>query len=181
MRPKDPFILHLYFFPFDDRAKEKVEKKEKRNYPIEHPRPGRPFRMNTPHIIKVPGASIHPKEGITFTRKTPPNYFKVKTRLENDLQMTLIREEDKEEVWDATFEKDELDQILPERDEPRRNSEADKLCQQELIHEEQYSEITQSLTSQESMRKICDIIRKHRDAVKAKFISVLQTEKLYHF
>ncbi|XP_077054757.1 apoptosis-associated speck-like protein containing a CARD [Siphateles boraxobius] len=58
---------------------------------------------------------------------------------------------------------------------------ADKLCQQKLLHEEQYSEITQSLTSQESMREICNIIRKHRDPVKAKFISVLQEEKLYHF
>ncbi|XDV17083.1 hypothetical protein PO909_016519 [Leuciscus waleckii] len=218
MRSKDPLILHLYFFPVDDHAKEKVEKKEKSYDPIDYPRPGRPIRMNTPHTLDVPGAStIHPKEGITLTRETPPNFFRVKTRLENDLQMTLIREEDKEEVWDATFEKDDLihpkrdeprlnsDLIRPKRDEPCLNSEADKaryfdnhwpdliqrvtnvqiiadkLCQQELIHEEQYSEITQSLTSQESMRKICDIIRKHRDPVKAEFISVLQEEKLYHF
>ncbi|KAK7160994.1 hypothetical protein R3I94_003840 [Phoxinus phoxinus] len=92
-----------------------------------------------------------------------------------------------------------------ERDEPRLNTEADKaryfdshwadivqgvtnvriiadkLRQLELIHEEQYSEITQSSTNQESMRKICEIIRRCRDPVKAKLISVLQEEKLYHF
>ncbi|XP_051760329.1 NACHT, LRR and PYD domains-containing protein 1 homolog isoform X2 [Ctenopharyngodon idella] len=216
MRSKVPLILHVYFFPFDECAKEKVEKDEKSSCPIPHPRPDRPFRMKTPHILDVPGAlTIHPKEGITFRRETPPNYFKVTTRLENDLQMTLIRKEDKEEVWPATILKDEFDQrdepclnsdlIHPIRDKPCLNSEADKaryfdnhwpdliqgvtnvgfiadkLCQQQLIHEEQYSEITQSLTSQESMRKICDIIRKHRDDVKAKFISVLQEEKLYHF
>ncbi|KAK7160969.1 hypothetical protein R3I94_003823 [Phoxinus phoxinus] len=205
MRSKDPLILHLYFFPFDDRAKEKVEKNEKRNDPIEHPRPDRPFRMKTPHKLAVPGATIHPIEGITLRRETDPNFFKVKTRLENDLQMTLTREEDQKTVWTATIEKDELDLIRPKRDEPRLNSVAskaryfdshwadivqgvtniqiiaDKLCQQKLIHDEQYSEITQSLTSQESMRKICDIIRKHRDPVKAEFISVLQEEKLYHF
>ncbi|XP_048051649.1 uncharacterized protein LOC125271592 isoform X3 [Megalobrama amblycephala] len=202
---KVPLILHVYFFPVDDCAKEKIEKNEKSSYPIKHPRPDRPFRMKTPHILDVPGASIHPKEGITLRRETDPNFFKIKTRLENDLQMTLIRKEDEEEVWTAVFEKDELDLINPKRDEPRLNSEedkaryfdnhwsnliqkvenvkiiADKLCQQQLIHKEQYSEITQSLTSQESMRKICDIIRKHRDDVKAKFISVLQEEKLYHF
>ncbi|KAK9981864.1 hypothetical protein ABG768_001388, partial [Culter alburnus] len=205
MHSKDPLILHVYFFPFDDCAKEKVEKDEKSSCPIPHPRPDRPFRMKTPHILDIPGASIHPKEGITLRRETPPNYFKVKTRLGNDLQMTLIREEDQKTVWTATILKDELDQSHPKRDEPCLNSDADKaryfddhwpdliqgvtnvgfiadkLCQQQLIHEEQYSEITQSLTSQESMRKICDIIRKHRDDVKAKFISVLQEEKLYHF
>ncbi|XDV17057.1 hypothetical protein PO909_016505 [Leuciscus waleckii] len=206
MCSKDPLILHLYIFPFDPCEKKKVEETEKSfsSCIIRYPRPGRPFRMNTPHILDVPGAStIHPKEGITLTRETPPNYFRVKTRLENDLQMTFIREEDKEKVWDAIIEKDDL--IHPKRDEPCLNSEedkarhfdkhwseliqgvtnvqiiADKLRQQELIHEEQYSEITQSLTSQESMRKICEIIRKHSDTVKAEFIAVLQKEKLYHF
>ncbi|CAM4458770.1 unnamed protein product [Leuciscus chuanchicus] len=58
---------------------------------------------------------------------------------------------------------------------------ADKLCQQELIHDEQYSGITESSTSQDKMRKICNIIRKHKDPEKAKFISILQEEKLYHF
>ncbi|XDV17108.1 hypothetical protein PO909_016532 [Leuciscus waleckii] len=220
MRSKDPLILHLYFFPFDDRAKKNVEKKEKRNDPIEHPRPDGPFRMKKLHILDVPGAStITPEKGITLRRENHPNFFKVNTSLENDLKMTLIREEDQKPVWTTTIKKNEFDLIRPKRDEPRLNSDqirpkrdeprlnseadkaryfdnhwpdliqgvtnvqiiADKLCQQKLMHEEQYSEITQSLTSQESMRKICDIIRKHRDHVKAEFISVLQKEKLYLF
>ncbi|XP_048051532.1 uncharacterized protein LOC125271540 [Megalobrama amblycephala] len=90
MCSKDPLILHVYFFPVDDCVKEKIEKNEKSSCPIPHPRPDRPFRMKTPHILDVPGASIHPKEGITLRRETDPNYFKVTTRLENDLQMTLI-------------------------------------------------------------------------------------------
>ncbi|XP_048051571.1 NACHT, LRR and PYD domains-containing protein 12-like isoform X3 [Megalobrama amblycephala] len=125
MHSKVPLILHVYFFPFDDCAKEKVEKEEKSSCPIPHPRPDRPFRMKTPHILDISGAlTIHPKEGITLRRETPPNYFKVTTRLENDLQMTLIREEDKEEVWTATILKYELDLINPKRDEPNLNSEA---------------------------------------------------------
>ncbi|XP_039546887.1 NACHT, LRR and PYD domains-containing protein 3-like isoform X2 [Pimephales promelas] len=216
LRSQDPLILHLYLFPFDECAKEKVEETEKSfsSCIIRHPRPGRPFEMRTPHMLSVSdAATISPEEGITLTRETPPNFFKVNIRLENDLQMTLIREEDQKKVWTTTIQKEEFkyelllnrDQIRPERDEPRLNSEADKaryfdnhwsdiiqgvtnvqiiadkLCQQELIHEEQYSEITQSVTSQEKMRKICDIIRKHGDDVKAKFISVLQEENLYHF
>ncbi|XP_048050963.1 NACHT, LRR and PYD domains-containing protein 12-like isoform X2 [Megalobrama amblycephala] len=52
---------------------------------------------------------------------------------------------------------------------------ADELYQQKIIHPEQYSEITrENLTSQESMREMCEIIDKHSDAVKAKFISILQ-------
>ncbi len=117
MRSKAPLILHVYFFPFDDCAKEKVEKIEKSSYSILHPRPDRPFQMKTPHILDVPGASsIHPKEGITLRRETDPNFFKIIKRLENDLQMTLIREEDKKIVWTATLEKDELDQIHPQRE-----------------------------------------------------------------
>ncbi|XDV42471.1 hypothetical protein PO909_011127 [Leuciscus waleckii] len=149
MRSKDPLILFIYFFPYDDYEKEKVEKTEKSNEPIKHPKPDRPFRMKTPHFLTIPGALIHPNEGISFRRETPPNFFKVNTRLKNDLQVTLLREEDGVKNG----------QII-----------ADKLCQQKLIHEEQHLEITQSYTS---MRKICDIIRKHRDAVKAEFISVL--------
>ncbi|XP_067259555.1 uncharacterized protein [Chanodichthys erythropterus] len=125
MFSKVPLILHIYFFPFDDCAKEKVEKNEKSSCPIKHPRPDRPFRMKTPHNLNVPGASIHPKEGITLRRETDPNYFKVKTRLENDLQMTLIREEDQKTAWTAIIEKDELDQIHPKRDESHLNSEAE--------------------------------------------------------
>ncbi len=204
MRSEVPLILHVYLFPFEDCAKEKVEKIEKSNVLIPHPRPDRPFRMKMPHILDVPGASVHPKEGITLRRETNPNFFKIKARLENDLQMTL-REKDREIVWTAIIEKDELDQIHSQRDESRLKSEADKaryfdnhwsdliqrvknfqiiadkLLQQQLIHEEQYSQIKESLTSQEGMRKICDIVRKHRDAVKAKLISILQEEKLFHF
>ncbi len=205
MRSKAPLILHVYLFPFDDGAKEKVKKEEESNVLIPHPRPDRPFRMKTPHVLDVLGASIHPTEGITLRRETDPNFFKIKTRLENDLQMTLIREEDKKIVWTAIIEKDELDQIHSQRDESRLKSDADKaryfdnhwsdliqrvknvkiiadkLLQQKLIHKEQYSEITQSLTSQDGMRKICDIISNHNDAVKSKLISVLQEEKLFHF
>lgn len=101
------------------------------------------------------------------------------------------------ENWTATTQKNEL--INLKKDEPHLNSEAykaqlfnkhwpdliqrvknvkiiaDKLLVQEIIHEEQYSEITHDrLTSAESMRKICEIIRKHSDTVKAKFISILQ-------
>ncbi len=206
MRSEVPLILHVYLFPFDDGAKEKVKKEEESNVLIPHPRPDRPFQMKTPHILAVPGASVYPTEGITLRRETNPNFFKIKTRLENDLQITFIREEDKKIVWTVIIEKDELDQIHPQRDEPRLKSEADKaryfdnhwselnqkvknvkiiadkLLQQKLIHQEQYSEITHDrLTSQDGMRKICDIIRRHSDAVKAKLISILQEENLYHF
>ncbi|KAL0161768.1 hypothetical protein M9458_045493 [Cirrhinus mrigala] len=207
MRPKAPLTLHVYFFPVDDCVKEKVEKKEESNsnYSIMHPRPDRPLRMKTPHILDVPGASVHPQEGITLRRETDPNFFKIKTRLENNLQMTLIRAEDKKIVWSAIIEKDEFDQNYPQRDEPRLKSDtdkaryfddhwpeliqrvknvpiiADKLLQQQLIHEEQYSQIKESLTSQDGMRKICDIIRVKDDAAKAELISILQEKNLYHF
>ncbi|XDV16989.1 hypothetical protein PO909_016463 [Leuciscus waleckii] len=106
MRSKDPLLLHLYLFPFDDHAKEKIEKKEKSSYPVLHPWPDRPFRMKKPHMLDVPGAfTINPEEGITFRRETPPNFFSVNTSLENDLQMTLIREEDQETVWTTTIKK----------------------------------------------------------------------------
>ncbi|CAM4695413.1 unnamed protein product [Leuciscus chuanchicus] len=113
MRSKDPLILFIYFFPYDDYEKEKVEKTEKSNEPIKHPKPDRPFRMKTPHFLTIPGALIHPNEGISFRRETPPNFFKVNTRLKNDLQVTLLREEDQKTVWTATIRKDELDLIRP--------------------------------------------------------------------
>ncbi|XP_048051672.1 NACHT, LRR and PYD domains-containing protein 3-like [Megalobrama amblycephala] len=113
MCSKVPVILHVYFFPFDDCVKEKVERDEKSSYPIKHPRPDRPLRMKTPHKLSVPGASIHPNEGITFRRETPPNYFKVTTRLENDLYLSLTRTGNEEDfVWTAIIERDELNQIL---------------------------------------------------------------------
>ncbi|XP_067296743.1 guanylate-binding protein 4-like [Pseudorasbora parva] len=94
--------------------------------------------------------------------------------------------------------------INQKKDEPRLNSEAykarlfdkrwsdlvqrvknvrsiaDKLLQQKTIHEEQYSQITRGhLTSADSMREICGIMRSQSDAVKAKFISILQEEEPY--
>lgn len=63
-------ILSFYMstvFPFDDRLKSDVEKKE-----IEHPRPDRPFRMNAPHFLNVPHACVHPKEGIMLRRNNTP-------------------------------------------------------------------------------------------------------------
>ncbi|KAL0194852.1 hypothetical protein M9458_008424, partial [Cirrhinus mrigala] len=116
MRPKASRILHVYFFPIDDCAKQKVQKEEESNVSIPHPRPDRPIRMKTPHILDVPGASsVHPREGITLRRQTDPNFFKIITHLD-DLQMTLIREEDKKNVWFATLVKDDFDQIHPQRD-----------------------------------------------------------------
>ncbi len=103
MRSREPLILHVYFFPVDACAKENVERSEESSYLIWHPRPDRPFRMKKPHDLDVPGASVHPKEGITFRRETAPNFFKIKTRLENELQITLIREEDKKIAWTATL------------------------------------------------------------------------------
>uniref|UniRef100_A0A8C1RYP2 Uncharacterized protein n=1 Tax=Cyprinus carpio TaxID=7962 RepID=A0A8C1RYP2_CYPCA len=176
MRSKAPLILHVYLFPFEARAKAEVEKIEKSSYLISHPRPDRPFRMKTPNFLEVPGASVHPKEGITLRREMDPNFFKIKASLENDLQMTLIREEDKKIVWTATLKKEELVQNHPQRDESRLKSEAekaryfddhwpdliqrvtdvqiiaDKLLQQKIINEEQYSEITEKCTTHRSRR-----------------------------
>uniref|UniRef100_A0A8C1CY41 Uncharacterized protein n=1 Tax=Cyprinus carpio carpio TaxID=630221 RepID=A0A8C1CY41_CYPCA len=189
MRSKAPLILHVYLFPFEARAKAEVEKIEKSSYLISHPRPDRPFRMKTPNFLEVPGASVHPKEGITLRREMDPNFFKIKASLENDLQMTLIREEDKKIVWTATIKKEELVQIHPQRDESRLKNEAekaryfddhwpdliqrvtdvqiiaDKLLQQKIINEELYSEITESLTRQDGMKHICDVIRKRAGSV----------------
>uniref|UniRef100_A0A8C2JFX9 FIIND domain-containing protein n=1 Tax=Cyprinus carpio TaxID=7962 RepID=A0A8C2JFX9_CYPCA len=176
MRSKAPLILHVYLFPFEARAKAEVEKIEKSSYLISHPRPDRPFRMKTPNFLEVPGASVHPKEGITLRREMDPNFFKIKASLENDLQMTLIREEDKKIVWTATIKKEELVQIHPQRDESRLKNEAekaryfddhwpdliqrvtdvqiiaDKLLQQKIINEELYSEITERAGSVEVIR-----------------------------
>ncbi|XP_058626444.1 NACHT, LRR and PYD domains-containing protein 3-like [Onychostoma macrolepis] len=212
MCSKDPLILHVYFFPLDEHLKEVVEKEEKSSHPIKQPRPDKAFRMKTPHFLNVAGASVHPKEGITLRRNTVPNFFKVKMHLENDLEMTLIRDEDNcpdcNIVWTATIEKDELYQINTKKDEQHLllNSDkdkaaffdnnfahliqrvvnvktvADQLLQQDVIDEEQYLQITHdNLTSVDSMRKICDIVRKHSVTVKAKLITIIRDEKLYDF
>ncbi|KAL1281632.1 hypothetical protein QQF64_000435 [Cirrhinus molitorella] len=107
MHLKDTLILHVYFFPFDECAEQKVRKKEESYVLIPHPRPDRPLQMKT-HILKVPHASVHPKEGITLRRETAPNFFKINPRREKDVRMTLIRQEDKEKVWTATLVKEEL-------------------------------------------------------------------------
>ncbi|XP_051966657.1 protein NLRC5-like isoform X43 [Xyrauchen texanus] len=204
MRCKVPCILHVYIFPFDSHSKEVVEKNERSSYQISHPRPDRPFRINTPHLLNVPGASVHPKEGITLRSGIDPNFFKIKQQLENDIEMTLIREEDQKVVWTATIEKDELAQINPKKDEPHLKSEtdkaeffdkhwgtlvervqnvrpvADKLLEQRIILGEQYAGITHTnSTCQDSMREICTIVRAGGSIVKAKFISILHEVEHY--
>ncbi|XP_051769468.1 NACHT, LRR and PYD domains-containing protein 1 homolog [Ctenopharyngodon idella] len=207
MRCKDPLILHIYFFPVNDTcSKEKVEHIEKSSHPISHPRPNRPFRMKTPHLLEVPGASVHPVEGISFRTDVDPNFFKVKQLQDGDVQMNLIREEDKKSVWTATIWKDELVQLNQKKvqDEPQLNSEidkakffdkhrsaliqrvknvksiADKLREQRIIHEELYSEITHcNLSSQDSMRKICYTVHSSGVIAKAQFIMILQEEEPY--
>ncbi|XP_050957394.1 NACHT, LRR and PYD domains-containing protein 1 homolog [Labeo rohita] len=111
------------------------------------------------------------------------------------------------EKWTATTKKDEPNLTDLKKDEPRLNTEADKaryfdnnwsdliqkvtnvkiiadrLLLHNIIHEEQYSQITHaSLTTADSMRKICDIIRRRSDSVKALFISILQEvdKNLFH-
>lgn len=58
------------------------------------------------------------------------------------------------------------------------NAIADKLLQKKIINEEIYSEITHpNSTKEESMRKICSIVRKGSVAVKNLLISILQEEE----
>ncbi|XP_051554294.1 NACHT, LRR and PYD domains-containing protein 1 homolog [Myxocyprinus asiaticus] len=204
---KDPLILHVYFFPLNDNcSKEKVEQNEKSSHRIRHPRPDKPFRMKTPHLLEVPDASVHPIEGITFRRDTDPNFFKVKQDRDGDVQMTLIREEDRMTVWKATIWKNEIAQINPRQiqNEPQLNCEitvstfvkkhwsslidrvknvksiADKLHEQEIIDKELYLEITQTnLTSRDSMREICSKVDSSGMVAQAKFISVLREMEPY--
>ncbi|XP_048019697.1 NACHT, LRR and PYD domains-containing protein 1 homolog [Megalobrama amblycephala] len=126
---KDPLILHIYFFPVNDTfSKEKVKQNEKSSHPISHPRPNRPFRMKTPHLLEVPGASVHPVEGISFTTDVDPNFFEILQRQHGDVQMNLIREEDKKSVWTATIWKAKLDQLNQRQvqDKPQLNSDVNK-------------------------------------------------------
>ncbi|XP_067308754.1 NACHT, LRR and PYD domains-containing protein 1 homolog [Pseudorasbora parva] len=206
---KDPLILHIYFFPVNDTcSKEKVEQNEKSSHLISHPRPNRPFRMKTPHLLEVPGASVHPVEGISFRTDVEPNFFEIMQHLHGDVQMNLIREEDKKSVWTATIWKDKLAQLSQRQvqHEPQLNSGidkvkffddhrlaliqrvknvksiADKLYEHRIIHEELYSEITQTnLTSQDSMRKICYTVHSSGMIAKAQFIVILQEEEPYLF
>ncbi|XP_067219617.1 NACHT, LRR and PYD domains-containing protein 1 homolog isoform X2 [Chanodichthys erythropterus] len=58
------------------------------------------------------------------------------------------------------------------------NAIADKLLQKQIINEEIYSEITHpNSTKEESMRKICSVVRKGSVAVKNLLISILQEEE----
>ncbi|XP_056336766.1 NACHT, LRR and PYD domains-containing protein 1 homolog [Danio aesculapii] len=203
MRCRDPLILHVYFFPVNDTcSKERVEQNERSSLLISHPRPNRPFRMKTPHLLKVPGASVHPVEGISFRTDFEPNFFKVRKLQDDDVQMNLIREEDKESVWTATVWKDEFVHLKQVQDEPPLNSEidkslffdahrlafiqrvinvksiADKLHEQRIIHKELYSKIIQTnLPSQEFMRDICDSVDSSGATAKRKFIVILQEEE----
>ncbi|CAM4588296.1 unnamed protein product [Leuciscus chuanchicus] len=209
MRCKDPLILHIYFFPANDTcSKEKVEQNEKSSHPISHPRPNRPFRMKTPHLLEVPGASVHPVEGISFRTDIDPNFFEIMQHQDGDVQMNLVREEDKKSVWTATIWKAKLAQLEQRQvqDEPQLNSEiekaqffdkhrsaliqrvqnvksiADKLREQRIIHEELYSEITHTnLTSQDSVRKICDTVHSSGVIAKVKFVVILQKQEPYLF
>nr|XP_055059864.1 NACHT, LRR and PYD domains-containing protein 1 homolog [Misgurnus anguillicaudatus] len=201
MRCKSPLILHVYFFPLNDNcSKKKVEQNEKSSLQISHPRPNRPFRMKTPHLLEVLDAFVHPIEGISFQRDIHPNFFKVKQDRDGDVEMTLIREEDRTTVWKATIWKNELPgQIKNEPQWHRKidtdqfvhnhwsklvkgvkcvKSIADKLREQKIIKDELYSQITHmNLTSQDSMRKICSIVDSGSRLVKDKFISILQEEE----
>ncbi|KAL1281569.1 hypothetical protein QQF64_000372 [Cirrhinus molitorella] len=128
----------------------------------------------------------------------------LKKHQENDLQMAPVREVDQKMVSTAITQKDELDLRNLKNDKPRLSSDedkvhffdnhwsdliqrvkniqiiADKMCQQNMIIQEKYSEITHNnLTSQRSMREICDIIRRHSDSVKAEFVSILQEAEPY--
>ncbi|XP_073704816.1 NACHT, LRR and PYD domains-containing protein 1 homolog [Garra rufa] len=209
MRCKDPLILHIYFFPVNDTcSKEKVEQNEKSSLLISHPRPDKPFRLKTPHLLEVPGASVHPVEGISFRTDIDPNFFKVRQQQDGDMQMNLIREEDRQSVWKATIWKDEFAPVNPRQvqDEPQLNSDfdkskffekhrlafikrvknvksiADKLHEQRIIHEELYSEITYTnLTSQDSMRKICSYVHSSGVIAKGKFIVILEEEEPHLF
>ncbi|KAL1280882.1 hypothetical protein QQF64_015482 [Cirrhinus molitorella] len=209
MRCKDPLILHIYFFPVNDIcSKEKVEQNEKSSLLISHPRPDRPFRLKTPHLLEVPSASVHPVEGISFRADVEPNFFKVRQQQAGEIQMNLIREEDRTSVWKATIWKDEFAPVNPRQvqDEPQLNSEfdksqifekhrlalikrvknvksiADKLHEQRIIHDELYSEITyNNLTSQDSMRKICSTVHSSGVIAKGKFIVILQEEEPHLF
>ncbi|XP_056315238.1 guanylate-binding protein 4 isoform X2 [Danio aesculapii] len=203
MRCKDPLILHVYFFPVNDtRSKEIVEQNERASLSISHPRPDKPFRVKTPHVLEVPGASVYPEEGISFRTDVEPNFFKVRKLQVDDVQMNLVRQKDKMSVWTTTIWKDEFVLLKQVQDELKLNSEiekkyffdahrlafiervtnvksiADKLRDQGIIHKELYSEITQTnVTIEQIMRKIYDSVHSGGRKAKCKFIDILQEEE----
>ncbi|KAK9980094.1 hypothetical protein ABG768_013491 [Culter alburnus] len=174
MHCKDPLILHIYFFPMNDTcSKEYVEQNEKSNHRISHPRPNGPFQMKTPHILEVPGASVLPVEGISFTTDADPNFFEIMQPQYGDVPMNLVRVKDKEPVWNSTIWKAKLDKLIQRQvqNELQLNSEINKAQYYEehrsaliqrvknvksiadkIINEELYSEITHTnLSSQDNM------------------------------
>ncbi|XP_058620053.1 NACHT, LRR and PYD domains-containing protein 1 homolog isoform X2 [Onychostoma macrolepis] len=115
MTNEDPLILHVYFLPlFDTFSKEKIKQEETANNPhaleIEHPSPSMKIQMDTPHVLKVSGASVHPEEGITFLSSIHPVFFKIKRDIDGDVQMTLIKQQHEMFVWKTIIWKDKLNQ-----------------------------------------------------------------------
>ncbi|XP_043084880.1 NACHT, LRR and PYD domains-containing protein 3-like isoform X2 [Puntigrus tetrazona] len=200
-------FVHVYLFPFNDSVNKRVQRKENNLgcVLIPHPGPNRPLRMKTPHVLDVPGALVRPTKGITFRRKLDPNFFMFKPSLAKNLLIKLIRKKDKKIVWTTIVEIEELDPIPPQRERSCLNSQADKaryfdnhwqdliqrvtnvniiadkLHQQKVIDKEQYSQIIRSLTSQDGMRSICEIIYNQSDPVKAYLISIIQEKNPYLF
>uniref|UniRef100_A0A9J8AAW2 NACHT domain-containing protein n=2 Tax=Cyprinus carpio carpio TaxID=630221 RepID=A0A9J8AAW2_CYPCA len=115
MTSEDPLILHVYFIPlFDTFSKEKIKQEETAYNPhvleIEHPSPSMKIQMDTPHVLKVSGASVDSKEGITFLSSIHPVFFKIKQDIDGDVQMTLIKQQHEMFVWKTIIWKDKLNQ-----------------------------------------------------------------------
>uniref|UniRef100_A0A8C2GIS9 Uncharacterized protein n=1 Tax=Cyprinus carpio TaxID=7962 RepID=A0A8C2GIS9_CYPCA len=115
MTSEDPLILHVYFLPlFDTFSKEKIKQEETAYNPhvleIEHPSPSMKIQIDTPHILKVSGASVDSKEGITFLSSIHPVFFKIKQDVDGDVQMTLIKQQHEMFVWKTIIWKDKLNQ-----------------------------------------------------------------------
>ncbi|KAK9980100.1 hypothetical protein ABG768_013497, partial [Culter alburnus] len=178
MTKKNPIILHVYFFPSDS---------------IFCSRPETPLQMMKEHSLEVPGASVQPKE-IKLRGDIEPNFFQVKQTLVDDINMTLTRVDD-QKITESSFLQNVQNyktQVPVNFDKAQFfdrnwsgliksimnvNAIADELLQKQVINEEIYSEITHpNSTSEESMRKICSIVRKGNVTVKEILISVLLEE-----
>uniref|UniRef100_A0A9J8BZT3 NACHT domain-containing protein n=1 Tax=Cyprinus carpio carpio TaxID=630221 RepID=A0A9J8BZT3_CYPCA len=68
------------------------------------------IQMDTPHVLKVSGASVDSKEGITFLSSIHPVFFKIKQDIDGDVQMTLIKQQHEMFVWKTIIWKDKLNQ-----------------------------------------------------------------------
>ncbi|XP_073705394.1 NACHT, LRR and PYD domains-containing protein 1 homolog [Garra rufa] len=204
MRCENPLFLHIYFFPVNDTfSKEKVEQNERSSLLIKHPRPDRPFRLQTPHLLEVPDASVQPKEGISFRTDIDPNFFMVRKQQHGDVQMNLIREVDRTSVWNATIWKEQFGHLNPrfgershEEEEQRPSKEtqfvdgnyaaliqkvasvkaiADELKNNGMVHDEILSEIRAEQTNQDKMRKLCDVLNS-REAKNAFYYALKKHE-----